>query len=248
MLANYSLTELKQGWHRQADSYYCNYCDAVFAADQVYQINQQFFAAAAAIQQHIQQVHQGNAYQLIHDDSKYNQLTSKQQDLLTAFATGKKDAEIAQDMGVAASTIRHQKFTFREKAKQAKQYLAVYENVFETNPNQADNLIPIPGNVAKPDDRFAITNSEWQSTVTKYLTTDDGQLKLTRLPKKQKEIVIVLDRLTQSLPTDMTWNEHEITAILKKISSDPVTLRRYLIDYGFLARTRDGAKYWLKRP
>ena len=245
MLSNYSQQELEQGWHRQADTFYCNYCDTKFEADQVYQINDHFFAAAAAIEQHIQNVHQGNAYQLIHDDSKYNQLTEKQQDLLTAFATGQKDADIARDMNVSASTIRHQKFTFREKAKQAKQYLAMYHNVFEINHDQSDTLIPIPGHVARPDDRFAITNAEWQNTVAEYLSETNGQLTLKRLPRKQKRIVVVLDRITQSLPADGEWDELQITAILKKISDDPVTLRRYLIEYGFMDRTRDGSRYWI---
>ncbi|GKT03872.1 DUF2087 domain-containing protein [Furfurilactobacillus sp. WILCCON 0119] len=248
MSINQTLEEMEQGWHRDGDTYYCNYCETAFVADQVYQFGDQFYAAAPAIRHHITDVHGGNAQQLIHADTKYNQLTKKQQELLDAFANGEKDAAVAKALGVSASTIRHQKFTFREKAKQALQYLAMYHNVFEVQPDSADSLIPTPGHVAKPDDRFAITNAEWQATVSEAFTEQNGHLTLTKIPKKQKQIIIVLDRITQDLPTDQHWNEHDITAHLKTITSDPVTLRRYLIDYGFLSRTRDGADYWVTSP
>ena len=47
------------------------------------------------------------------------------------MASGISDQEIAGKLGVTEATIRRHRFTFREKAKQAKYYLAIYEQIFE---------------------------------------------------------------------------------------------------------------------
>ena len=72
-------------------------------------------------------LHGGNLSQLISSDTKYNTLTQNQKDLITLFASGMSDKEMAKKLGVTEATIRRQRFTFREKAEQAKYYLAIYE-------------------------------------------------------------------------------------------------------------------------
>ena len=42
------------------------------------------------------------------------------------------------------------------------------------------------------------------------------------------------------------YSEVQVNEILKDIYPDYVTLRRYLIEYGYLERTRDGSAYWKK--
>jgi len=42
------------------------------------------------------------------------------------------------------------------------------------------------------------------------------------------------------------YTEKEVNQILESVYPDFVTLRRYLIEYGFLDRTADGSKYWVK--
>ena len=42
------------------------------------------------------------------------------------------------------------------------------------------------------------------------------------------------------------YGEKEVNQILKMVYEDYVTLRRYLIEYGFLDRKPDGSQYWLK--
>ena len=64
---------------------------------------------------------------LLNTESRYNTLTQNQKTLLSRLAQGWSDQEIAKEAGVSVSTVRHQKFVFREKAKQARVYLALYE-------------------------------------------------------------------------------------------------------------------------
>ena len=39
--------------------------------------------------------------------------------------------------------------------------------------------------------------------------------------------------------------EQEVNEILRPIYEDYMTIRRYLIMYGFMERTKDGRQYWL---
>ena len=64
-------------------------------------------------------------------DKKYTGITENQKELLEMFHGGLSDGEIAKKTEVASATVRHQRFVFREKAKQAKLYLAIYEVVEE---------------------------------------------------------------------------------------------------------------------
>ncbi|WP_285137253.1 DUF2087 domain-containing protein [Microbacterium sp. lyk4-40-TSB-66] len=48
---------------------------------------------------------------------------------------------------------------------------------------------------------------------------------------------------TRILGPDETLTEAEVTDWLAEITGDPVSMRRYLVDAGFLVRTRDGSAY-----
>jgi len=47
-------------------------------------------------------------------------------------------------------------------------------------------------------------------------------------------------------PPGRRYPEREVNQILRDIHEDYVTLRRYLIEYGFLERTQDCGEYWVK--
>ncbi|WP_407886362.1 DUF2087 domain-containing protein [Levilactobacillus sp. N40-8-2] len=241
-LGDLTLTEIEQGWHETDAAYICNTCDATFAKDQVFPEDDKFYPAATMIRHHLAAAHPNSVATLIQNDTKYNTLTAKQRDLLLAFVQGQKDAAIAEEMGIAAATVRHQKFTFREKAKQAKLYLAIYEQVFN-QPATADQLVTLPDQKGQEDDRFNITTAEYDQLVTKYFTSTTP-LKLARWPKHQKAILAVLKRISLTLPATQHLTEQALTAKLKPIYADYPLLRRYLIDYGFLSRTASGSDYW----
>ncbi|KAI4453152.1 atp-dependent rna helicase rhle-related [Holotrichia oblita] len=115
-----------------------------------------------AAAKHIEKEHGANVRQLIYSDTSYNTLTDNQKELLECFYSGMSDKEIANKLGISLSTVRHQKFTFREKAKQAKHYLAVFESVFnkDEGKDNKDNIITIHNNGALSDERFIITEQE----------------------------------------------------------------------------------------
>jgi len=232
-LAKLTLADLKNGWHSVANERQCNYCPANWLIE----------TPVTEIEKHLQLVHGGNLNQLIHLTSRYNTLTTKQQDLLTAFATDIKDQALAKQLQVAAATIRHQKFTFREKAKQAKLYLAIYDQVFDPQ-TAPDQLIDVPEQPSQPDDRWLITEDEAAQTLQHYFDFSQEPLRLKRWPKKQKVIITILTRIITEIPAEQPLTEPDLNAYLQPIYFDYVTVRRYLIDYGFLKRTADGRNYW----
>ncbi len=63
-------------------------------------------------------------------------------------------------------------------------------------------------------------------------------------PKEKKKIVI-LGKIAEQFEQGRQYSEKEVNQILKPIYEDYMTIRRYLIIYGFMERTKDGARYWL---
>jgi biotin operon repressor len=69
--------------------------------------------------------------------------------------------------------------------------------------------------------------------------------RLKEIPAKRKKLMPVLRWLALEFKPDMTYTEKQVNDILKQFHEDYASLRRELIDYGFLRRERGGGKYWL---
>ena len=68
----------------------------------------------------------------------------------------------------------------------------------------------------------------------------DGRL--TKLPAKRTKRLIVLEHLAQSFEPGLRYIERDVNGTLRRFDDDVATLRRYLVDEGFLDRA-DG-EYW----
>lgn len=60
--------------------------------------------------------------------------------------------------------------------------------------------------------------------------------KLRAIPLKQNQIVIILDEIAHKFDPEKQYAEREVNVILEDINEDYCTLRRYLVDYGYLSR------------
>jgi len=63
--------------------------------------------------------------------------------------------------------------------------------------------------------------------------------KLKQIPVVQKKREVVLGILAEKFEKDRIYQESEVNAVIEKIHADFCTLRRLLVDYGYLAR-KDG--------
>lgn len=52
--------------------------------------------------------------------------------------------------------------------------------------------------------------------------------------------------LTRFTP-NRQYTEIEVNTLLKSIYTDFATIRRYLIEYGFMERSKDCTEYWVKQ-
>jgi hypothetical protein len=65
---------------------------------------------------------------------------------------------------------------------------------------------------------------------------------LLRLPARESKRRIVLDRNAQAFEPGVRYSEKEVDDSLTTVFADYVTLRRYLVDHGFLGR--EAGEYW----
>lgn len=81
--------------------------------------------------------------------------------------------------------------------------------------------------------------------VLKAYLKADGTLK--QIPMDPKKLRIILTFIVDAFAFDATYTEKEVNTILRRFHLDTATLRRYLVDDGFMARESDGSKYWRVR-
>ncbi len=248
-----TLDEIKNGYtfDSQSGKYICNICSKEFEKGEIFKIDDRYFDAEKMTKIHIQRQH-GDILRLIMScDKKYTGITENQKELLSMIHSGMTDSEIAKKMSVAPATIRHQRFTFREKAKQAKLYLAIYELAFqgaEKNknlPESKDEIIDVHSGAKMVDYRYFTTKSEEEQVLSSMFSSLEP-LRLATFPAKEKKKIVILRKIAEQFEKDNKYSEKELNTILKGIYEDFATIRRYLIEYGFMERTNDCKYYWIK--
>jgi hypothetical protein len=93
----------------------------------------------------------------------------------------------------------------------------------------------IPEDKYSPEDRKVLLN----------YTHPDGQLK--QIPTQSKKIQVVLSYIYDSFDKQRRYTEKEVNEVVARFHPDTNTIRRYLVDYHFLERERDGSVYWCSK-
>lgn len=250
-LTTISVNEIKNGYvfNKETNKYVCNICGKEYERGEIFKIEERYFDAEKMIRIHIEEEHSEVLINLMSYDKKLTGLTDNQKELLIMISSGKSDNEIAKKMNVSPATIRHQRFTFREKAKQAKIYLAIYElafnNLEKNKQNPKEDLLNIHEGAKMIDDRYFTTKAEEDKALNSMFSSLEP-LKLITFPSKEKKKIVILKKISEKFKHDKKYTEKEINSILKDIYEDFATIRRYLIEYGFMERTIDCKYYWLK--
>jgi DNA-binding transcriptional ArsR family regulator len=88
-------------------------------------------------------------------------------------------------------------------------------------------------------------SAEDQTVLRKY--TSGGKItSLPPIPAKKQELTVLFRWLATLFRPDKLYNERKVNEILKAVyAEDYVSLRRDLVDLGYLRRERGGRKYWL---
>lgn len=234
-----SVEEMAQGyrWKEEEKHFQCLICGQLFEEGVVYRFDESYLEASKAISRHINSEHGGVFSHLISLDKKLTGLSEQQKSLLQDFFDGKTDEEILAKYPeiTSKSTIRSYRFKFGEKFKQAKIFAALMINL-----HQDTEFIPVHRTARMVDDRYMIS----QEDIDKLQKTYYKEGVLQRFPVKEKKKLIVLRLMANLFESGKDYTEMEINQQIKEKYHDYVTIRRYLISYGFLNRTPDGRKYW----
>lgn len=244
---DYSVEELKKGYSYDPKKklYQCLICGERFETGEIFCCSGRYYEAYRAVDIHIKTEHESMFHQLLDTPSKYNSFTDKQKQLLLMIQKGLSDQEIASALQISTSTVRHQKYTFREKAKQARHYLAVFEQAFEQSTPETDTIMPIHDGATMVDDRYMVTQTE-SDKIIETVFESLKPLKLKLFSAKEKKKIVTLRKITEQFEKGKIYPEKDLNRILKEIYHDYATIRRYLIEYGFMERSKDCKEYWVK--
>ena len=94
------------------------------------------------------------------------------------------------------------------------------------------------------DDRYDITDEERQKAIATYMDENGG---IKQFPAREKKKIILLGEVMKNFKRGIAYSEAEINKVLKRIyEEDYPTLRRALIEYGFMERSLDCKVYRVK--
>jgi len=244
-LTKLSTQDLENGYFfsKEKGAFFCLLCGKKFENGIIYSFDDLLADSQKAIKIHISREHEGVLDFLLDLDKKNSGLTDQQKEIIRLTGKGQSNREISAALAISESTVRNHKFRLKEKGKQAKIFLALM-NLSKSNEIPEEILIDFPESVDQFDERFAVTLKEENEILEKYFKDNFSELK--RPPKKEKEFVVILKKITEiSFEKEKHYSEKEINLILERFTPDYALVRRYLIDYGFLLRTANGKEYWL---
>ncbi len=242
---NATLEELKCGFTLIGNNYICLLCGKKTEKGIIYPEGGAFYEAERYMRVHIEKTHQSVFEYLINLDKKLTGLSDHQNSLLRLFYQGKSDVEVQKAMGIgSSSTIRNHRFVLKEKERQAKIFLVLMELLKGTD-KRSPSYVPPHMTATMVDDRYNVTQDENEKILKRYFPeSTNGPLKTFAMKEKSK--LVVLREVAKRFEAKKSYSEKDVNAILKTAYDDFATLRRYLIEYGFMDRKPDCSEYWLK--
>jgi hypothetical protein len=103
-----------------------------------------------------------------------------------------------------------------------------------------EELMTVARRIAEKRDADAATDSDIPGAVVLSRFFRGGRL--TTIPVQFSKRAIVLDYLAQSFEPGRRYPEREVNEVLGRFYEDVATLRRYLVDEGFM--NREAGVYW----
>ena len=239
--------DLENGFFRDdtSDAYVCLFCGSRFEGGVVYPVNGTLLVGRSAAARHVADAH-GDVFDLLLDLGKrHTGISDVQKTVLKRIYDGSSDGDIARELGgKSLSTVRNHRYQLRKRQKEAKLFLALMSLLDKKGGNGGD-FVDFRSAITVQDERVIVTTDEAQKIINKYFDQGEG-LRLLGFPKKQKTKLVILNRIAELFDRGRLYTEKEVNRILSAVYGDYVTIRRYLIDYGFLDRKQDGSEYWLR--
>ena len=84
--------------------------------------------------------------------------------------------------------------------------------------------------------------SDFDRKVLATFTTNDGRIKA--FPMQERKFRVLLRHVLPAFSHGVRYTEKRVNEILSKYNEDTARLRRWLVDFGYMAREGGGGKYW----
>lgn len=243
---DYPVEEIVQGYTETEDFCTCVFCGESFELGRIYPVDERLYDAYGAVKRHVREVHVSAVDYLLERGPELTGISEIQCRILKHMAAGQSDKDISASLGIAQSTVRNHRFKLREKEKQSRMFLALmksleYRTERDIGISDAGKLETVGAGAAMVDERYAITQMEREKTIRVYMD-ENGAIK--QFPPKAKKKIILMREVMKNFKGDVAYTEKEVNRILKRIyEADYPSLRRSLIEYGFMERTDDGSVY-----
>jgi hypothetical protein len=246
-LLSSNAVDLENGYSEDTScgSLTCLFCGSKFEDGVVYPVGGTLLSAKRAAARHLADAH-GDVFDVLLDLGKqHTGISEVQKIVLKGIYDGLSDSEIARELGgKSLSTVRNHRFQLRKREKEARLFL-VLANLLEKKGRTSGDFVDFHSELTVRDDRVVVTTAEAERIIGKHFAPGDPP-SLLAFPRKQKSKLVILNRIAELFERERRYTEKEVNGILSPLWGDYVTLRRYLIDYGFLDRKRDGSEYWLR--
>ncbi len=242
---NSSIEEIVSGYKEERGFYTCTLCGRKFKKGSIFTINENLYDAFGAVNEHRTTEHGFTVDYILEQSPSFSGISEVQQQVLKLMSEGKDDKVISQSVGIAPSTVRNHRFKLREKEKQAKVFLSLMNSLEEKTNRSIDQsdigiIEELHAAATMIDDRYNITDVEREKTIRAYMD-ETGAIK--QFPAKEKKKIIVLREIANNFRPEQEYSEAEVNRILERIYDDFSTIRRALIEYGFLDRSADCSVY-----
>ncbi|MCA9838428.1 MAG: metalloregulator ArsR/SmtB family transcription factor [Trueperaceae bacterium] len=150
--------------------------------------------------------------------------------------------ELASILKLSPGTISHHLSTLSEAAlleSKKEQYYVSYSLI----PGVLDIKLEEMVSMSQPGLEQSVEKDAFKDKVMRAFF-ERGRL--LQIPTQQKKLHVVLEEIAKAFDPDKSYTEREVNIIIADFHDDFATLRRELINFNYMTRSKDGMSYRLR--
>jgi Uncharacterized protein conserved in bacteria len=150
--------------------------------------------------------------------------------------------QLSETLGVGASTVSHHLARLASAglvASRSESYYTLYSLKTDALSGMAKEMLA-QAQPARPASEQDLCDFDRKVLAT--FTTNDGRIKA--FPMQERKFRVLLRHVLPAFSHGVRYTEKRVNEILSKYNDDTARLRRWLVDFGYMAREGGGGKYW----
>lgn len=154
--------------------------------------------------------------------------------------------QLAEMLGLSPSTVSHHLSKLNKVglvSAKAEGYYSIYRFESKTLEDMARRLL---ASETLPAAAADVDLAAYDRKVLKSFLEPDGRIKA--FPSQQKKLEVLLRYAAEHFEPGIRYPEKQVNAMLKELTEDTASLRRDLVDLGYLQREGGGGVYWRNAP